>query len=344
MKTSIANCVTVVALLGSASAFAQEEVLKVAHFWPPTAISHQKILLPWCDRIAKDSGNRLKCQIYPAMQLGGTPPQLIQQAIDGVADIVWTLPGYTAGRFPSVEAFELPFMTNRAESASRALWEYCEKYCGKDFASVKPLAFHVHDEGYVHAAKKQIRTLADFQGMKMRAPTRLTNKMLGAFGATPVGMPVPAVAEAISKGVIDGYVLPWEIIPTMKLHELTKYHSETDPSLPALYTAVFTISMNKARYDGLPADLRKVIDANTGAAFSQHIGKIWDESAVAARKIALDHGNVIYTIPASELAGWRAAGDKLAVDWVTELSAKGYPASDMLESAKDLIKKHAQAK
>lgn len=323
-------------LFGAGAAQAEEIILKVAHFWPSTALSHQKVLLPWCDKIAKESANRLKCQIYPAMQLGGTPPQLIQQAADGVADIVWTLPGYTAGRFPSVEVFELPFMSKKAETTSRALWDYAEKYAQKDFAMVKPLAFHVHDNGYVHG-KKPISTMADFQGMKMRAPTRLTNKMLAAFGAAPVAMPLPAVTESMSKGVIDGYVLPWEVIPTVKLHELTKYHSETPASEPALYTAVFTIAMNKAKYASLPDDLKKVIDANSGADFSAMIGRVWDESAPAARQQAVAHGNQFNMISAAELANWRKVGDKLAADWVEEMKGKGYPAQEMLDSARGLI-------
>lgn len=329
------------ALLG-APASAQEVTLKVAHFWPPSALSHQKILLPWCDRIAAESANRMQCQIYPAMQLGGTPPQLYQQAQDGVADIVWTLPGYTAGRFPSVEAFELPFMTKKAEYASRALWEYAEKFGQKDFARVKPLAFHVHDEGFVHGIARPITQLADFKGLKMRAPTRLTNKMLAAFGASPVAMPLPSVTEAVSKGVIDGYVLPWEVIPAVKLHELTKYHSETDPAEPALYTAVFVIAMNKAKYESLPADLKKVIDANSGADFSAQIGRVWDESAPAARQLAVDRGNQFNTIPAAELAAWRKIGDDIAAEWVKEMDDKGYPGQAMLDGAKELIKQNAE--
>ncbi len=340
MKKTIALGLFAATALFGAAAQAEEIILKVAHFWPSTALSHQKVLLPWCDKIAAESNNRLKCQLYPAMQLGGTPPQLIQQAADGVADIVWTLPGYTAGRFPSVEVFELPFMSRKAEATSRALWDYYEQFGQKDFARVKPLAFHVHDNGFVHGIKRPITSLADFQGQKMRAPTRLTNKMLSAFGASPVAMPLPAVTEAVSKGVIDGYVLPWEVIPTVKLHELTKYHSETDPAEPALYTAVFTIAMNKAKYDSLPAELKKVIDANSGAELSAMIGRVWDESAPAARKKAEEQGNQFNTIPAAELAAWRKIGDDIATDWVKEMDGNGYPGQAMLDGAKALIKKH----
>ena len=329
-----------VALLGSTAALADEPIiLKVAHFWPPTAMSQQKVLEPWCAKIEKESAGRMKCQIYPAMQLGGTPPQLIQQAQDGVADIVWTLPGYTAGRYPSMEVFELPFMTNRAEPASRAAWEYYERFGKEDFAKVKPLAFHVHDEGYVHNNKHPITKLGDFRGLKMRAPTRLTNKMIAAFGATPVAMPLPAVAEAVSKGVVDGYVLPWEVIPAVKLHEMTRFHSETDKSQPSLYTALFIVAMNPAKYESLPADLKKVIDANSGADFSASIGKVWDISAPPAREKAVERGNQFDTIPAAELIKWRRITDKLAASWVKEMDAKGYQGQAMLDTAKALIQK-----
>ena len=325
-------------------AAAQEVTLKVHHFWPPGAMPPSQLLVPWCDKIAKDSGNRLKCQIYPAMQLGGTPPQLVDQVKDGVADVIWTLPGYTAGRFPLMEVFELPFMSVNAEATSQAAWEYFEKYAQKEFPGVRMLAVNVHDNGYVHSREKQVKTLADFKGMKMRAPTRQTNKMLAALGASPVAMPLPALSDALSKGVVDGYLLPWEVIPSIKAHELTKFHSETDPKSRALYTAVFTLQMNQAKYDGLPADLKKVIDANTGAALSRSFGRQWDASAPPARKLATDRGNTFYVIPASELANWEKATANLDDEWVRDVTAKGQDGKALLQSAKDMIKKYEAAK
>ncbi len=330
-------------LFGSAAAQAEETItLKVGHFWPATAMSQKKVLEPWCDKIAAESGNRLKCQIFPGTQLGGTPGQLYQQVADGVADIAWTLPGYTGGRFPSMEVFDLPFLIRDAESASRAAWEYAQRFGAKEFAAVKPLAFHVHDAGQIHNNKRPIEKPADFRGLKMRAPTRLTNRMLAELGATPVAMPAPQTPEAVSKGVVDGYVLPWEVIPTLKLHELTKYHSEMDPALPALYTTSFIIAMNKATYSSLPDDLKKVIDANSGADFSASIGKAWDDSAAAARQQAVEHGNRFNTIPADTAAEWLALGERLADDWAKEMSAKGLPGEEMLDTARSLVKKYSK--
>lgn len=340
-KTLVAlACAT--ATLVSGAANAEKHVLKVAHFWPAGALSQQKVLEPWCAKIAEQSNNRLECQIYPAMQLGGTPQQLIQQAADGVADIVWTLPGYTAGRFPIVEAFELPFMTRDAEGASRALWEYYQTYAQDEFASVKPLAFNVHDAGHLHNNRREVKKIADMRGLKMRAPTRQTNVMLAKMGATPVSVPLPQMADALSKGVVDGYVLPWEVVPTMRLHELTKYHTEMSPEAPSLYTTLFTIAMNKARYEGLPADLQKIIDDNTGADFSAHIGKQWDESVEAARQQAVDRGNAFYTIPADEMDEWLKAGDRVAADWVKDMDKKGLNGQEMLDNAKSLITKYSK--
>lgn len=329
-------------LAAAGAAQAQEITLKVHHFWPPGAMPPTRIMQPWCDAVAKDSGNRLKCQIFPAMQLGGTPAQLIDQARDGVADIVFTLPGYTAGRFPVMEAFELPFLTNSAEAASKAAWEFYAKYGQREFSSVKPIAFAVHDEGYLHTRDKPVRTLADVKGLKLRAPTRMTNKLLASLGATPVAMPLPAVADAVSKGVIDGFLLPWEVIPSVKLHEMVKYHQETDPSRPALYTSMFVIAMNKQRYDSLPADLKAVVDKYSGFEQSAMMGRIWDESQAVGRKPAVDRKNDFHTIPASELDNWVRASAPLYDEWAANMDKSGMNGKVMLQDARDLLKKHAK--
>jgi TRAP-type C4-dicarboxylate transport system substrate-binding protein len=338
LQALIALC----ALAASCAIQAQEITLKVHHFLSTVSPAHAKFITPWCDKITKESAGRLKCQIYPSLQLGGTPPQLYDQAKDGVADIVWTLPGYNAGRFPSLEVFELPFMMTHAEGASRALWHYAEQHAKAEFKDVHPLAFHVHGPGYIHMREKQIRTLADMKGMKVRAPTRLTNKLIAAMGATPVGMPVPQVPEALSRGVIDGAVIPWEVVPAVRVHELTKYHTETDPRLPALYTSTFIFAMNPARYQSLPTDLKRVIDANSGAELSALAGKIFLEADAPGRKLAEARGNQFYTVPAAELENWRKLSQSVRDEWVKEMSSKGLDGKALLESANGLIAKYSQ--
>lgn len=339
-KTVAAACLCAAAVM---PAIAQENTLKFHHLLPPPSTAHARFIVPWTQRVEKECAGKFKFQIYPSMQLGGTPPQLFDQAKDGVVDIIWTVLGYTAGRFVASEVFELPFMTKTAAGSSRALWEYAVQnnlMTQGEFRDVKPLALHVHDRGYVHTIAKPVRTLADFKGLKLRGPTRLTTKMLAAFGATPVGMPVTQVPEALNKSVIDGAVLPWEIIPALKVQELVRHHSETDPKSRALYTATFIMVMNKARYEGLPADARACLDGHSGVELSAWIGKVWDDSAVAARKTAEARGNQFYLIPASELKNWEQAARPLYDEWVKEVSAKGYDGEALLKSARQLIDRY----
>jgi TRAP-type C4-dicarboxylate transport system substrate-binding protein len=260
---------------------------------------------------------------------------------DGVADVVWTLPGYTAGRFPSLEAFELPFIMQSPEATSRALWEYTQAHSQAEFKDVKPLAFHVHGDGVFHMASKPVRSMADLRGLKLRAPTRLTNKFIAMLGATPVSMPVPQVGDALSKGVIDGAVVPYEVVPSVKLQELAKFHSETDPAEPAFYTSTFVFAMNKAKYDSLPAELKKVIDNNSGIALSGQIGKAFLQADQEGKKLTAR--NTHNVIPAAELATWKQLGNKLAADWVKEMDGKGLPGAKLLEDAKALIAKQVAA-
>lgn len=326
----------------AARADAQEVTLKVHHLVAPAATAHARVIAPWCDKLAKESAGRLKCQIYPAMQLGGTPPQLYDQAKDGVADIVWTVTGYNANRFPVIEAFELPFMLTNAEAGSRALWDFVQQYNKAEFNDVHPLAFHVHGPGVFHMREKPIKTLADLKGQKVRAPTRVTNELLAVLGATPVGIPLPGVPEALSKGVINGTVIPWEIVPSVKVEELTKYHSETDPKYNQLYSSVFVFAMNKARYNGLPRDLKTVLDANSGPSLSAWFGKMFVESDVTGRETTVKAGGQFNTIPVAELEKWRTLAQPVVDGWVRRVADKGHDGRNLLEAARALIAKYTK--
>ncbi len=329
-------------LMVLATSHAQEVVLKVHHIWPTVAMGHKRVVEPWCEAIAKDSNNRMRCQILPAMTGGGTPAQLVDRVKDGVDDLVLTLPGYTPGRFPIMEAFELPFMTNAAESASAAAWDYLNKYALKEFPGTKILATWVHDEGFVSTSGKAIGKLEDFKGLKIRAASRQSSKLLAALGATPVGMPIPPVADAMTKGTIDGFLTAWEIIPAFKLHEVSKYHTEIESSRPSMFTASFVFAMNQAKYDSLPADLKRVIDKNSGAALSRTIGRYWDEATAVGRKAAADRGNQFVKVNAAETDRWIKVSAPLYADWIAEMDKKGLPGKQMVQDARDLIVKYSK--
>ncbi len=342
MKTlKAAVILTLVALsFGAGSAFASTDVvvLKLAHFWPGNSHFNKDIVEPWCAKISKDSGGKLKCQIYPSMQLGGTPQQLFTQVRDGVADLAWTLPSYQAGMFTKTEVFELPFMTKHPETASQAMWDYVQKNALDEFKGVKLLATHTHDGSHLHFGKKQVKTMEDLKGLKIRATSRIDAKILAALGAIPVQMPMPAVPEAISKGVVDGTSLPWEISTAFKIQEICKTHTETPPNQAKRGNAIFVLAMNQAKYNGLPPNLKKVIDQNSGRETSRWVGMVWDGGTAPARKIAVDRHNTINVLSEAEYLRWEKATEPVTTEWIKEVNAKGGNGKALLNDAKALLK------
>lgn len=330
-------------ILRSGSARAQDAVtLRLHHFLPPVSNVHQKLLLPWVAALDEQSGGKLKVEIFPAMQLGGKPPQLYEQAANGVVDIVWTLPGNTPGRFPSTEVFELPFIAAQKASVNApAAQEYGETHVLKDAADTKILCFWAHDQGLIHT-NKEIKTKEDLAGLKLRNPTRLAGEALTALGATSVGMPVPQVPEALAQRAIDGCVIPWEVVPSVKVDELTKFHTEI-PGSPTLYTTTFFLAMNKAKYDGLPADVKTVLDANSGAAFAKAAGTMWDTVGAEVRAAVEAKGGSVSSISEDEKAKWVEATKPVHDKWIADVSAKGLDGAALIKAAQDLIQKYSAA-
>jgi TRAP-type transport system periplasmic protein len=321
---------------------AAEVTLRLHHFLPPRSNVHSRLLDPWAKKVGELSGGKVAIEIFPSMQLGGKPPELYDQAKDGVADIVWTLPGYTPGRFPRTEVFELPFIASpRGIVNAKASQEYADTYLAEETQGVKLLSFWSHDRGVIHCREK-IETLADLQGKKLRFPTRLAGEALKAVGVAAIGMPVPQVPESLAQGVIDGAVVPWEVVPAVKLHELVKFHTEI-PGTPTFYTASFFLVMNQAKYEGLPEDVRKVIDDTTGMTFATDAGNMWDTAGADVAKMVKEKGNTILTLSEADKATWMMASEPVTASWVTEMQGKGIDAPALISSAKSLLAKYESA-
>ena len=175
--------------LSATPTLSQQVTLRLHVFIPPPANPYKTFLKPWADKVAKDSGGKLKIQIYPSMQLGGRPPQLLDQVRDGIVDIVWTLPGYTAGRFPKLEVFELPFVHKDPVSSTLALQDFQEKHLQQEFKDYKVLLLHVHGGSMFMTKKKAITKLSDLKGLKIRTATRAGGWYLKSLGAVPIGAP-----------------------------------------------------------------------------------------------------------------------------------------------------------
>jgi len=311
-------------MFGAASAQAQEVVIKFSHFLAPNSNFHKNVAEPWCAAIHKDSGGKLKCQIYPALQLGGTPPQLVDQVKNGVADVVWTSPSYSTGRFPRTEALELPFsLPPGGLDGSKAMWEFYQKHAQDDFKDFKVLAIFSASNVVMSTASKPILTVDGFKGVKLRSPSRFAALFLTALGGTPVNMPIAQVTEGISKGVIDGAMAPWEVLPATKVDEVTKYHMEGPANQPGFTQTPMAVLMNKAKFESLPADLKAVIDKNSGQKLVELTGKVWDDGNNAARSKMSAQGNKVLVIKPEDYTAMKKAAASVEADWIKQADARG---------------------
>lgn len=340
-SVALAGAAVAALTLGAGPSAAQEVTLRMHTFIPPVANPGKTFLIPWAEKIGKDSGGRLKIQPFWAMQLGGKAPQLLDQARDGVVDIVWTLPGFSPGRMPEVEPFELPFVHKDALSTTLALQDYQDKHLGKALGAYHPLLLHSHD-GFLFQTKEPVQKMADLKGMKLRAASRGGVWLLEALGATGIGLPLPRIPEALSKGVIDGVTLPYEIAPAVKTPDLVSHFSSLAGSQPRLGTNVFTFLMNKASYDKLPADLKKVLDDNSGRAIAAAAGQNWRDIETPGRKVVKSKSkNKFYVIPPDEVEKMKAAAQPVFDRWYEEVGKRGLDGPTMVIDALDLIEKHS---
>jgi len=326
----------------SSGAGAQQITLKLHHFLGPKSPAQVKMLEPWAQNVEKASGGKVKIEIYPSMSLGGQPPQLINQVRDGIVDIVWTVNGYTAGLFPRTEVFELPFVhTNNPAATNLAMRAMYDKYLKPEYSGVHVLFLHVHQGQAMHMVDKLVRKPDDLKGLKMRIPSRTGAWVIEALGASPVGMPVPDLPQALSKKVIDGAFIPWEIIPALKLQEMIKYEIE-GPNKTRFGNTTFQVSMNEARWNSLPPDVQKAFTESSGEAWVRQVGKIWAENDDAGIAVAVKAGNQHIQLTDAELAAFKTKLEPVVQRWEDEVKSKGIDGKALVAEARKEIAKYSK--
>ena len=320
-------------------AFAETMTLRVHTFNSPKSIAVSGFLEPWAAKISTQSKGRVAVQVFPAMQLGGRPADLYGQARDGVVDAVWTLPGYSPGRFPLTEVFELPFVCGDAKATSQALAAFHRKWMRDEYQDTQPLVFHATAPGQLHTVNHPVRGLADLRGLKVRAASQTGAAVLEALGAIPVGMPAPQVYEALARGVVDGALLPWTIMRPFRLHEVTRHHTEV-----FLGCTPFVLTMNKARYQGLPAEIKQILTNTTGMALAKRLGHLWQQDELLGRGLAVERGHPILAPGDAERALLRTAATPVIDRWVAKIDAMGHDGRALLAHAKRLVADYADGR
>ncbi len=328
-------------MFAGTTASAETTTLRLHQFLPPVATVPKHILKPWADRVVAASNGSLAIEHFDGMSLGGRPPELMDQAIDGVVDMSMTVVGYTPGRYPKTEVFELPFMMTDPVATSLAFWQMVEDDLqAGEYKDLKVLGAWVHGPGVIHT-KEPVTKLEDLAGKKLRGPTRVINDMLSELGATPVGLPLPGIPEALSKGVVEGTVIPWEVTPSIRLAELVNNHTEFSGD-ESLYTATIVLVMNKDKYESLTDEQRAAIDQESGAALSEFAAQVMFDYDAPGREIAIKNGNNIITLDETEVARFKDAAQPVIQRWVTEAEGKGFDGQALIDQAKALIKEKSK--
>jgi TRAP-type C4-dicarboxylate transport system substrate-binding protein len=337
LKTAlVASALSVAAATG---AWAQEYTFKLHHLLAAQAPAQTKMLEPWAKQVEENSGGRVKIEIYPAMSLGGRPPELVQQVRDGVVDLIWTVNGYTPGLFPRTEVFELPNVyVNDPKATNLAMYDMLDQL-KEEYKGMEIMFLHVHAGQGLHMAEKLVRTPADLAGTKLRVPTRTGAWIIEALGAAPAAMPVPELPQALSKGVVDGALIPWEIIPPLKIQEQTKYQIEGD-GMSRFGTTTFQVSMNQARWDSLPDDIKKAFKDASGPEWWAQVGDIWRASDDFGIKVAVDSGNEHITLTPEETKAFNDAMAPVVDRWIADVTAQGIDGAGLVEAARAAIAKH----
>jgi len=327
--------------LRAGRAQAAEFEFKLHHLLGPKAPAHTKMLAPWAAGIEQASGGRVKIEIYPAMSLGGTPPQLFGQVRDGVVDLIWTVNGYTAGLFPRSEVFELPTVfTNNIVATNLAMREMFAQHLQEEYRDVHVCFLHVHAGQAIHMAETPVHHPADLKGKKLRVPGPTGITVIQQLDAVPVPMPVSDLPQALTTHAVDGALIPWEIIPALKLQDSTKYQIEGENNW-RLGTTTFQVSMNKARWNALPDDLKAVFDKASDEAWLKQVGEIWRGSDDAGIKIAVDSGNEHIVLTHDETEEFSAALAPVVDKWVAASSSKRIDGKTLVETARATIAKYS---
>lgn len=335
----------ILAPLCSDPATAHGVTLKLHHALPADSAFHTQFLVPWAEKLESESAGRLRIRLLPALEMGGSAAQLFEQVKEGNADLVLAAAGDTPERFPAFEAFGL-LASNGAQGASRALWEYVRvnDLARKEFGGVRLVAVARHGSAQLHLRNKPIANLADLAGLSIGSPGGATSRLLQAANAKPVELPADRLREALAKGELDGAALPWEAVTAAGIAELVKQHSETDGQSPWLGSGGLVLAMNPATYKSLSDDLRQVIRANSGAETSAWIGKVFDAAAASARNLAVERGDSFNTLPAAELAKWKAPAQTLVEDRIKDLDQRGLDGGGLMESARASLAEYGAVK
>ena len=330
-------CLTLVLV---APSLAQVITLRLAEQNPEMAWGPTHAEKPWAKKIEDATKGRVKIDIFYSQTLA-KGPDIWNAVKSGVADMGWCFHGYWPDMTPLSEVIVLPSLPIKtAEQASEVIWKLYEKFPSirNEFKDVHVLTLWTSGPYFLITTKKQVKTMEDLKGLKIRIPGGPPTEMMKALGAIPTLMAMPDAYQSLDKGVIDGMGVPWEAVGAFRLYEIVKYYT-----MVPLMVVYFSMSVNKQKWDSLPKDIQQAITSVNGLEAAKFWGKNWFDTAEEGVLEAAKKGNYQinkYFVPPAEQARWATvAGEPLWKEWVKKMESKGRPeAQQILNAALELLK------
>jgi TRAP-type C4-dicarboxylate transport system substrate-binding protein len=326
----VASILGTAVLAGVAGPVQAQVELRLSTFVPPVHVIYREILVPWAADVEKATKGEVKVTLYPSMQLGGKPPELFRQVVDGVVDLTFTLPGYTSPAFPRVGIIELPGLKRDGLAATDMMWDLLDPYLLPEFQGTKVIAlWGAEDAGLMTRTDKAYRSMDDLKGLRIRAPSAAQAKQIQFMGAVPIAAPITEVYPGLERGTMDGAMVPFTTILDFRLGEVAKGYTISGPIFGR---SVFLVAMNQKKYDSLSPAARAAIDRLSGRALSRKATEVYIKRAEEAVKSVRGKADVV-TLSAAEQSRIGKTLRPIIDEWVKESEAKGIPARDMLKRA-----------
>jgi TRAP-type C4-dicarboxylate transport system substrate-binding protein len=335
MKRPLISLAAAAAALACGPAAAQT-VLTLSSWVPP---NHSLTIAQneWCELVSKNSGGKIKCNLLP--RAVANPPGTYDAIKNGLADVSFTVHGYTPGRFVLTQMAEFSFLGDSAEPLSVAFNKVAMKYpqFNQEHQGVKVLAYFTHGPGIVFNTKRPVTKVDDLQGLKWRVGGGMVNEIAKTLGMNVTLKPAPESYELLSGGVMDGTLFPAESTESFRIDKIIK-HATTFPG--GLYNTSFVLLMNPAKYDKLSPDEKKAVDDASGEVAARIIGRNWDK--VDRRAFALMQANNVQVVKADAkfVADIKSKTSALEAKWAKDAEAKGLkdPAKVLAEFRSEIAK------
>jgi TRAP-type C4-dicarboxylate transport system substrate-binding protein len=328
-------------LIVAAPSPAQVIKLTFADINPETAWGNTHAIRPWIKKLEDATKGRVKVDVFYSQTLA-KGPDAWNAVKSGVADMAWCLHGYWPDMTPLSDVISLPGLPIKSgEKGSEALWKVYERFPAiqREFKDVHVLQLWASPPRFLITSKKQVKTLEDLKGLKVRVPGGPATEEMRALGAVPLLIPMPDNYQSLDKGVIDGMDTSWDATYSFRLYEVVKYYT-----FASLSSTHFSMAMNKLKWESLPKDIQEAITSVCGLEGSKFFGRNWydtAESFVTDHIKKEGHQMIKYTLPPEEAERWRKVGaEPIWKEWVKKMESKGRPeAQQVLNALLEMFKK-----